>query len=139
VTDTMAPTTHEVLVVEDDDDVREAVQLLIDGESDAAYAVHAAGARDGRAAMDWLRAHAPPCVILLDLMMPDVDGWQVLDWLHRDPALSQVPVVVLSAATPAGIRDAQHRHEVAGCLQKPCRAEDLLAEVARHCAGGCGR
>lgn len=126
---------HEVLVVEDDDDVREAVQMLIDGES---RAVHSVGARDGHAAMEWLRAHAPPCVILLDLMMPGVNGWQVLDWLHREPALSRVPVVVVSASGPAGIRAARARHQVAGYLQKPCRAEDLLAEVARHCKGPWG-
>lgn len=128
--------THEVLVVEDDDDVREAVQMLIDAES---AAIQTIGARDGRDAMDWLREHAPPCVILLDLMMPRVNGWQVLDWLHHEPALARVPVVVVSASGPAGVREARLRHEVAGYLQKPCRAEDLLAEVARHCAGPCQR
>lgn len=127
--------THAVLVVEDDADVREAVTVLIESEGEAVQAI---GAADGREAMAYLRDHPPPCLVLLDLMMPVVNGWQVIDWLRQRPDLNDVPVVVLSAATRERRKDVIATGRVASFLQKPCRAEDLLAAIQRHCPGAIG-
>ena len=82
-----------VLLVEDDIDVREAVADTLD---EAGYRV--SPARNGQEALDMLRSGAvQPRVILLDLMMPVMDGWQFREEQLRDPALASIPVVALSA------------------------------------------
>ena len=69
-----------------------------------------------------------PCVVLLDLVMPVMDGWQFLTSVQADPALSQIPIVVVSAhaAThaPAGS---------AGLLRKPFAFQELFQTVEQHC------
>jgi CheY-like chemotaxis protein len=82
----------DVLVVEDDDDVREALLLLLEDEG-----VHAVGATDGRDALEKIRAGLDPALILLDLMMPVMDGERFLRARKADPRLARIPVVVVSA------------------------------------------
>ena len=82
----------DVLVVEDDDDVREALLLLLENEG-----VHAVGATDGRDALERLEAGFRPSLILLDLMMPVMDGERFLRARKADPNLASIPVVVVSA------------------------------------------
>lgn len=82
----------DVLVVEDDEDVREALVLLLGDEG-----VHAVGATDGRDALEKIRAGFRPAVILLDLMMPVMDGERFLRARRADPQLASIPVVVISA------------------------------------------
>ncbi len=82
----------DVLVVEDDDDVREALVLLLDSEG-----VNAVGATDGRDAIDRIKAGFRPSLILLDLMMPVMDGERFLRARIIDPDLASIPVVVVSA------------------------------------------
>ncbi|MCO5167335.1 MAG: response regulator [Planctomycetes bacterium] len=119
-----------VLVVEDDEDVRDALLMLIeDGTVQPVV-----GAADGRQAIDYLEDHPPPCLIILDLMMPVLNGWQVLEWLAEHPCLCRVPVVVVSAAAPDRVRLAVDRHRLAGFLQKPLRGDELMAVVSRHCS-----
>ncbi|MCW8141349.1 MAG: response regulator [Planctomycetota bacterium] len=119
-----------VLVVEDDEDVRDALRMLIEDET----VQPVVGAADGREAIDWLEDHPPPCLIVLDLMMPVINGWQVLEWLAAHPCLRRVPVVVCSAAAPDRGRLAVAPHRLAAYLQKPLRGEDLMAVVSRHCS-----
>jgi CheY-like chemotaxis protein len=78
--------------VEDDDDVREALLLLLEDEG-----VHAVGATDGRDALEKIRAGLDPALILLDLMMPVMDGERFLRARKADPRLARIPVVVVSA------------------------------------------
>ncbi len=82
----------DVLVVEDDDDVREALLLLLDNEG-----VHAVGATDGLDALGRIEAGFRPSLILLDLMMPVMDGEKFLRARKANPALASIPVVVVSA------------------------------------------
>ncbi|HET9793477.1 MAG TPA: response regulator [Thermoanaerobaculia bacterium] len=82
----------DVLVVEDDDDVREALLLLLENEG-----VRAVGATDGRDALERLEAGFRPSLILLDLMMPVMDGERFLRARKADPNLASIPVVVVSA------------------------------------------
>lgn len=81
-----------VLIVDDDESIREALELAlaVDHHPTATVA-------NGTEAMSWLRSHQSPRLILLDLMMPSMDGWQVIDQLGRDERLARVPVVVITA------------------------------------------
>jgi CheY-like chemotaxis protein len=82
-----------VLVVDDDDDVREGVQSFLEAEGHSTH-----GAANGREALSLLRNQAdPPSLILLDLMMPVMSGWEVLVELDVDPKLREIPVAIMSA------------------------------------------
>jgi CheY-like chemotaxis protein len=81
-----------VLVVEDDGDVREALVFLLEQEN-----MHAVGATDGQDALEKIQAGFDPDLILLDLMMPVMDGVRFLQIRIEDPRLKAIPVVVVSA------------------------------------------
>jgi len=121
-----AAMTARVLVVDDDESVRVAVRELL---TDEGFGV--VTATDGQDALERLAAMetegSPPCLILLDLRMPRVDGWEFL--ARRDGSPSpRAPVVLLSGMT--FIRDAPG---VADFLAKPIRPEKLLECVHRFC------
>src|SRR5438045_1700164 len=80
-----------VLVVDDDDDIRESIISLLEDEG-----IGVAGANNGEAALSYLRASSPPTFILLDLMMPVMDGAEFRAEQVRDGRLAAIPVVVLS-------------------------------------------
>jgi CheY-like chemotaxis protein len=113
----------DILLAEDDDDLREA---MLETLEEAGYAVFAVS--NGRDALSWLH-EAPrlPALILLDLMMPVMDGWQFRELQRVDPRASKVPVVVLSAmGTHPTI-------EAVESLKKPTKVAPLLELVARFC------
>jgi CheY-like chemotaxis protein len=116
-----------VMVVEDDRDVRDTLLEVLE---DAEYTPVAA--TNGQDALHQLRACDPkPCLILLDIMMPVMDGLQFRAVQRQDPTLQEIPVVVLSAHASA-----QHMAKelaVAEFLKKPVRLETLLAAVERYC------
>ncbi len=85
-----------ILVIEDDPAVREAVALVLGMDG---YQV--AGAADGVEALEYLRSHEPPCLILLDLELPRLDGRHFQQEKAKDPRLGSVPVVIISAAADA--------------------------------------
>src|SRR4051794_36215712 len=103
-----------VLVTDDDDGTREALTLLLQGQG---YAV--ATARNGAEALDRLREHPLPNLVLLDLWMPRMNGWEFREQQRQDPTLATVPVVVVSA----GERDKALGDVV--YLQKPVEADTL--------------
>jgi CheY-like chemotaxis protein len=86
---------REVLVVDDDVGTREALSDLL---HDRGYLVISAA--DGREARNYLRNSPPPGIIILDLMMPVMDGWEFLEHQARDPALFDIPVIVVTATPP---------------------------------------
>ncbi len=91
-----------ILVVEDEPDIRDAV-----AEALAAEGVDVRVAAHGREALDGLKNGATADVIVLDMMMPVMDGWQFLEAKEADPELAGIPVIVTSAAPqklPAGAR-----------------------------------
>ena len=112
-----------VLLVDDDDDLRDSISDLLRARG---YSV--VTAVDGRAALDAIARHQRPCVVLLDLVMPGMDGWKFLAVVKGDPLLATIPVVIASAhaAThaPAGSD---------GVLHKPFDLSELFAVVERHC------
>jgi len=117
----------EVLVVEDDFAVRETLQELL--EEEGFLVVQAC---NGQEALDRLRGVASaPRLILLDLMMPVMDGWQFRAEMRRDPHLSRIPVVVMSA--DVALDQKVRGLAVAGVLPKPVELDRLLETVRRFC------
>ena len=87
----------QLLLVEDDADMAQMLAMFCE------FAGHSVQiAAHGREALDLLRKGARPDVILLDLMMPIMDGWQFRREQREDPALAQIPVIVLSAVADRG-------------------------------------
>src|SRR4051812_25354599 len=114
-----------VLVVDDDAGIRDTVEALL---VDEGYTV--VTAPNGVVALAEIDRQ-PPCVVLLDMRMPVLDGWGVAAALRERG--SRVPVVVMTAA-----RDAQAWcDEIGGdaCLAKPFELDAILAVVARFCRG----
>jgi CheY-like chemotaxis protein len=109
-----------ILVVEDDGDLREMMAQVLTLEG-----FDTATANNGRDALAYLSSHRKPDVIVLDLMMPVMDGWEF--WRHQqaDPALAGIPVVVLSALDPSRAADLTG----AAFLRKPLDFDRLLATV----------
>jgi CheY-like chemotaxis protein len=120
-------TDHAILIVDDDDDIRE---LLAEFLEDEGYRV--VTARNGLDALGRLRAGgAPPCLILLDLMMPVMNGFQFLEAFRSDPALALIPVAVVSAH--GGLGPSERAAIAAPIYAKPLDLDALLEVVGRLC------
>lgn len=113
-----------ILVVDDDEDIRDA---LVDLLGDEGYS--AVGMANGSEALTWLRSERRPCAILLDWMMPVMDGETFLREQERDPELAQIPVIIITAAGNARILDLKGRPLV----QKPIEVDKLMGVVQVHC------
>jgi CheY-like chemotaxis protein len=116
----------QVLIVEDDADVRESLAEVLD-----ARGYHTLTAGDGREALSLIRAAGvKPSVVLLDLMMPVMDGYEFLEIQAEDPWLAQVPVVLVTAQRPA--RKLAYS-SVRRVVEKPLDLRALLAVVRDVC------
>jgi CheY-like chemotaxis protein len=113
-----------VLVVEDHEDIREAIGEILENEG-----YETALAEDGARALDLLAEIPRPCLVLVDLIMPRMDGWQLVNVLSRDDRLATIPVVVMSAAANP---QTMPEHPT---LKKPIDMEILLQIVRDHCCG----
>ncbi len=109
-----------VVVVDDDQDIREILVHVLEAEGHQVRT-----APDGNTALDILRRE-PSDVVVLDLMMPLMNGWEFRDAQKRDPRVSEIPVIVISAATVRDPIDAD------AFLAKPFDLTLLLDLVARH-------
>ncbi len=109
--------SFDVLIVDDDTATRDALAELLEKDG---YTVRQAA--DGSIAVKMIEKLVPS-VMLLDLEMPIMDGWEVLEWTHRDAALAAITVIVISAGAspPAGVT----------FVGKPCDAAELLRLVHR--------
>jgi CheY-like chemotaxis protein len=116
-----------VLVIDDDADLRESLGAVLTA---AGHAFDTA--IDGLEGLNRLRTPGPlPCVVLLDLMMPRMSGFELRAAMKSDPDLSAIPVVVL---TGAGVLANRRAGELdAEILMKPIELGDLLDVVERHC------
>ena len=115
-----------VLIVEDDFDVRDALSQLLEFEG---YLV--AGAANGQEAIDHLRSTPRPAAILLDLMMPVMDGFQFRSELMHDPTLASIPVIIISA--DASVAEKAARMGATAYLRKPIEVDALLHTLERFC------
>jgi two-component system, chemotaxis family, chemotaxis protein CheY len=118
--------TADILIVDDDADLRETLQGLLD---ESGYGVVAVA--NGHAALEQLKAGARPSLILLDLMMPEMNGWQFLERARADSMLDSIPVVIMTARRKSVDLLPAPSKEV---LHKPFDRSKLLATIARYAA-----
>jgi CheY-like chemotaxis protein len=124
---TQGGTEEFVLVVDDDPDIREALEILLEMNG---HPVVSAG--DGSEAIDQLRRETRrPCVILLDLMMPGMNGFELQEALSLEPAFAGIPLVVITGAGATVERMASRF--TSEILRKPFDAVSILDLVNRHC------
>jgi CheY-like chemotaxis protein len=118
---------ESVLIVDDDAAIRDALTTLLKDEG-----YYVATASNGVEALDTLRRGLRPCAILLDLMMPVMDGWDFRAVQRQDPVLSQIPVIVVTAA---GFRTDTivDQFGAVECVHKPPPPVALIDAVHRHC------
>ena len=113
-----------VLVVEDDFDLRDALLSLLE-----VFGVRAAGVEDGTAALAFLRTGESPKLILLDLMMPRMDGWTFRGAQLRDPDLAAIPIVIVTAHPD--VEYAERALGALAALRKPFAVESLATILAQ--------
>lgn len=119
----MAAAKH-ILIVEDDQGIRESIQDYLELEG---YQTHAA--QNGREGLEVLKSLKEPCLILLDLMMPVMNGWEFLEAKKANSAIADLPVIVVSAIgdetpKPTGIQD---------FIRKPIDLNRLFVAVRTYC------
>lgn len=112
----------QILVVDDDNDLREIISVVLEAEGHEVRS-----AMDGIAALAELQRGGRPSLILLDMMMPRLDGEGFMRALRSDPSLADVPVVILTAHP--GAREKATALGAAGCLHKPVELGELVATV----------
>lgn len=116
---------RRLMVVDDDEDIRESYVLFLES---AGYEVSTA--QNGVVALERLRSGSRPSLIMIDLMMPVMNGWDLRAELLADPSLADIPVVVFSgdyrelARTPPPA--------IVGVFRKPVDLDALLQTIARH-------
>ena len=115
-----------ILIVEDDCDVARLLAEVLEAEG---YSTAVAG--NGREALDHLRNNGHPDLILLDMMMPVMDGWKFREEQRKLPAFASIPVVTVTADGDA--RGKAASIQAAGYVPKPLRIDNLLDEVERIC------
>ena len=118
-----------VLVVDDDEAVRSAVaEVLAEEGFDVAVA------QDGQQALAALRRDPPPTLVLLDLMMPEVSGWEVMEAMRATAPLAEIPIMLLTAfGSQIGLPDGCH------ILHKPFERDLLVSEVRALAAAQAAR
>jgi CheY-like chemotaxis protein len=114
-----------VFIIEDDLDTREMLARFLELEG-----FHVESAENGKLALDRLRGGTHASVILLDLMMPVMDGWQFRQAQVENAELAKIPVIVVSAAG----RERIERIDADAYLSKPVDLEELLGCVAQFCS-----
>jgi len=118
-----------ILIVEDFDDAREMYRDYLEF---AGFRVETA--RDGREAIQKTRQMSPD-LVLMDLSLPGIDGWEATQLLKSDPATNKIPIVALSAHALATEGERARRAGCDGFIAKPCLPPDLIAEIAKYLKG----
>jgi DNA-binding response OmpR family regulator len=116
--------TATVLIVEDDPDTREMLGKFLELEG-----FHVETASNGQQALDKLETGIKACVIVLDLMMPVMDGWQFRRRQTEDARIAKIPTIIVSAAG----RDRMAQVSADAYLAKPIDMDELLTRVSEFC------
>jgi CheY-like chemotaxis protein len=111
-----------VLVVEDDKDIQEALGQILRHEGFRVFSAY-----NGREALEHLRNGEEFCLILLDMIMPEMDGEEFLQAMQRDRRLAPIPVIAMTAGNrvPPNVVDS---------IPKPIELEPLLRRIEDHCS-----
>jgi CheY-like chemotaxis protein len=118
-----------VLLVEDHADSRDAFRAVLEFEGYPVVAVE-----DGADALAYLERGERPCAVILDLLMPRLDGWQFLAALRRLPDASDIVVIVLSGTNRSPEKTAAELGlPVEQCFLKPCDPAAVVRALRRHC------
>jgi CheY-like chemotaxis protein len=123
----MGPDGHApILVIEDDDDVRDSLSTFLQEEG---YQVRTAA--NGRDALELLATDPVVCLILLDLTMPVMDGWEFRRRQREDPRLAHIPVVLVTGVYDRGSHT--ELPDAVACLLKPVDLGRLCKTLASYC------
>ena len=114
-----------LLLVEDDPTARASLTALLEK---AGYRVHTAA--NGQAALDYLESQPPPDLILLDMLLPVLDGWHFLDRLGKLKLEAKPPIIITTGAEIIGPEWAA-AHGCAALLHKPIDTVEMLHEIER--------
>jgi DNA-binding response OmpR family regulator len=114
---------EKILIVDDNMDIRATTRRVLERHG---FVVREAGS--GRSALDRLEID-PPALVLLDLMMPEMSGLQVLERMRRNPATAHVPVILLTAVDEDEHVTAGYQFGADYYLSKPCSAKRLLYAI----------
>lgn len=113
-----------ILVIEDDPSIREALKITLEVEG---YEVTLAS--NGKEGLELVKKMPRPCLILLDLMMPIMNGFEFLNFREKDVFIAPIPVVIVSAFS-----DQKNKMEnTQGFIKKPVRLDHLLDLVQQYC------
>lgn len=112
-----------ILIVEDDEGIREALKLTLEFDG---YRVETA--ENGKIGIERLSTIETPCLILLDLMMPVMDGWAFVEVMKKDMMLATIPIVVVTA-----FADKAESVNVERVIKKPVDTALLLRFVREYC------
>ena len=115
---------HKLLLADDDPDIREVISLVLEP-----YGFQTIVARDGSEGLELARREHDLDLILVDLMMPLVNGAEMVGQLRADPKLRQIPIVVLSGDNSA--QETALALGAAACLRKPVELAMLVATIEK--------
>ena len=122
----MADAPRKIVCIEDEREMIDLVKLIL-----SRHGFEVIGANGGRAGLEAIRTHKPD-LVLLDLMMPDMDGWEVYQQMKADDTIKETPVVVVTAKAQSidkvlGL----HIAKVDDYITKPFGPEELRASIER--------
>ncbi|HEY2336991.1 MAG TPA: response regulator [Burkholderiales bacterium] len=117
-----------ILIVDDDENIRELLRLHL---SAAGYEVHVA---EDAISAGYMVLRSPPDLIITDINMPHMDGFEFIAALKSDKSLPRIPVICLTSFEEGDLRGKELG--VVGYVTKPVRADRLLSLVAQHVPGG---
>ncbi len=120
----MAPNEELIMVVEDEDEARDVLLQILEYEG-----FHVRGFANGAEALEFLQSGVTPCLIVLDIVMPVMDGRRFRAAVLRNPAWADIPIVVVTALESAVARDLA----AVKILRKPVDVDALLSVVRQNC------
>ncbi|HUT99706.1 MAG TPA: response regulator [bacterium] len=120
---TTSPQTKVILVADDEPDIVTIVEMILRSQG---YDVLKAA--NGLEALELAERYSPD-LILLDIMMPDMDGWEVLRLLHVDPSTAEIPVAMISAKTGSRAKITSMQEGAVDYITKPFDSRELLTKV----------
>jgi CheY-like chemotaxis protein len=116
--------SKQILVVDDDEAIRLSLSEALEFEGYEVVCVD-----NGRSALEYLQNADPPCVVLLDVMMPVMDGGALRQAMLNNPKLAAIPVVLITA----GGAQVAARVPANDVIYKPLRIDAVLNSISRHC------